>query len=118
MLSDLNFFGEAAMLALRSAGLMFLVGLLAWAVSNVLDKPIARWVLIALAMVGLVGFHGWDVWFQSEPASWMEHVANRDRFSPSQEQGVKLIWVAFWGGVVGLVLAAIAEGWFSGSWGR
>jgi len=115
MFSGIQFLGEWLVLALWSAGLMFLVGLLAWALSRFLDQPLARWAVVAVAIIGLVCFHGWDVWFQSDPATWVQHMAERDRFNPTREQGVKLIWASFWGGIAGLVLAGIVERWFSGS---
>lgn len=93
--------------AFESLFLMFLVGLLAWGVACWLEQPLARWVVAVTALVVLVCVHGWDVWFQSDPKTWIQHLERRD--GPTLEQQAKLIWAAFWGGIVGLFLSWVAE---------
>lgn len=114
MFSGLQFLGEWLHVAFWSAGLMFFLGLFAWALANFLDQPSTRWICIGVGMVALVCWHGWGVWFQSEPTTWAQHMEYRDSFSPTHEQAIRLVWTAFWGGIAGLAVAGLVERWLSG----
>ncbi|CAB3705150.1 hypothetical protein [Achromobacter piechaudii] len=114
MLSGIGFIFDWVMVAFWSAGLMFFVGFLGWGVSTLLDQPLARWIVAAVGMVALVCGYGWDVWFQSEPTSWIQHLESRG--GHTHEQQIKLIWAAFVGGVAGLLIFNAAESWYSGRW--
>lgn len=113
MFTGVAFLIECASVAFWSACLMFLAGLLAIGAAHLTRQPIARWVLSAVALLLLICFHGWDVWFQSSPTTWAQHLEARNALSHDQQ--VYVIWAAFWGGIVGSVAAGVAKEW---AWNR